>query len=114
MKANIDASIFTVEEGAFGNVAGTLEVPLEPQVGDTISLMHPLKEGVSPPTGHARVYRIKDRILHAGAAAEKLSLMLDDITVQSVAEAQALSRYFEKGFGLFVNIYDEKNVPSDE
>jgi hypothetical protein len=105
MKIAIDASIFTKEAGSFGKLSGPLELPCEPQIGDTISFIFPKNKAVLPLPGIAGQYRIEDRILGVYEGAEVI-VMLEDITVDSIAQARALSDYLERGFDLVVTIFN--------
>ena len=104
MKFEIDISIFTSSDGAFGNATGSIELEVAPNVGDTISFVFPSAPGVSPVAGFTGLLRVTDRVLSAGGGS-KISLALDDITVPNAEVARAVAEYLEKGFGLGVDTY---------
>lgn len=104
MKVAVDISIFTSAGGAFGNATGTMELDIVPQVGDTISFVHPKVTGLSPVAGFTGLLRVTDRVLN-GAGGSEVSLALDDIIVPTLEDARALVKYLEKGFGLGIDTY---------
>jgi hypothetical protein len=106
MKVVVDASIFSQESGAFGNVSGAIDVSVVPSVGDTLSFI-PSKASAEMPPGFSGQVRVESRIITAGADSHGLMLALEDITVETDADAQALVAFFEHAHGLFANIYDE-------
>lgn len=109
MKVYIDASIFT-RGGSFGMVTGEIDLPHEPQIGDTIMLGRNAKSG-APPNGFSGSMTVTGRIHVPTDTPLRLSLSLEDITVETVQDAQMLITYFEKGFGLHVHVYDNANEP---
>jgi hypothetical protein len=106
MKVVIDASIFTQEAGAFGNVSGAIDVSFEPCIGDTLSFI-PTRENTDMPPGFSGQVRVEGRVITAGGDSHGLMISLEDITVATVDDAQALMAFFEDAHGLFANIYDE-------
>jgi hypothetical protein len=108
MKVVIDASIFTQESGAFGNVSGAIDVSVVPSIGDTISFI-PTQASAEMPPGFSGQVLVEGRIITAGADSHGLMLALEDITVETVSDAQALVAFFEHAHGLFANIYDEED-----
>jgi hypothetical protein len=106
MEVIVDASIFTREGGAYGNVSGSLELSFEPQIGDTISFLPNARSGPCP-AGFTATLRVTERILAAGGDKHGLLVQLEDIKVDAVADAATLSAFFQEGFGLFVNAFDE-------
>jgi hypothetical protein len=106
MKVVVDASIITQEGGAFGNVSGAITVSFEPQVGDTLSFIPTGQKGGDVPQEFSGLVRIRSRIITAGGDSHGLSLALEDITVPTVADAQALMAFFEHAHGLFANVFD--------
>jgi hypothetical protein len=110
MKVIIDASIFTREAGAFGNVSGSIELSCEPRIGDTISF-NIERAGREMPPGFTGLLRVRNRVLTAGGDPHGPLLELEDINVESIEDAQALIGYLEQGFKLFANVYDENDEP---
>jgi hypothetical protein len=108
VKVIVDASIFTREAGAFGNVSGSIEVSCEPRIGDTISFNNP-KSGVESPPGFGGLARVRSRVLTAGGDPHGPLLELEDLNVETIGDAQALIAYLEQGFKLFANVYDEND-----
>jgi hypothetical protein len=106
MRVVVDASIFTREAGAFGNISGAIDVSFEPCIGDTLSFI-PTRVTKEMPPGFSGQVRVEGRIITAGGDSHGLMLSLEDITVPSVADAQGLVAFFEDAHGLFANIYDE-------
>ncbi|HEV7606576.1 MAG TPA: hypothetical protein VGO61_04530 [Steroidobacteraceae bacterium] len=104
MKIEIDISIFTSSDGAFGSATGSIELEVVPQVGDTISFVFPKAPGVLPLAGFAGLLRVTDRVFSAGGGS-KISLALEDITVPNADAARAVAEYLDKGFGLGVDTY---------
>jgi hypothetical protein len=110
VKVIVDASIFTHEAGAFGNVSGSIELGCEPRIGDTISF-NTEKIGREMPPGFSGTARVRNRVLTAGGDPHGPLIELEDITVETVEDAQALMAYLEQSFKLFANIYDENDEP---
>ena len=110
MKVVVDASVFTREEGAFGNISGSIDVSFEPHVGDSISFV-PTDEGSELPPEFSGLVRVENRVITAGGDKHGLMLSLADITVPTVEDAQALMAFFEDAHGLFANIFDEDDEP---
>ena len=65
MKVIVDATIFTREAGAFGNVSGSIDLSCEPRIGDTISFSTE-KIGREMPPGFTGLLRVRNRVLTAG------------------------------------------------
>jgi len=105
MEVIVDASIFTREGGSYGNVSGSLKLSFEPQIGDTISFLPNERSGPCP-AGFTAALQVTNRILAAGGDKHGLLVELEDITVDTVADAVTLSAFFHEGFALFVNAFD--------
>jgi hypothetical protein len=112
MKVVVDASVFTQESGAFGNISGAIELSFEPHVGDSISFV-PIKSDSELPPEFSGIVRVENRIITPGGDKHGLLISLEDITVPTVADAQALMAFFEDAHGLFANIYDEDDEGED-
>ncbi len=108
MKVIVDASIFTREAGAFGNVSGSIDLSCEPRIGDTISFSTE-KVGREMPPGFSGLLRVRNRVLTAGGDPHGPLIELEDLNVETIADAQALIAYLEQGFKLFANVYDEND-----
>jgi hypothetical protein len=108
MKVIVDASIVTREAGAYGNVSGSIDLSAEPRIGDTISFSIS-KAGNEMPPGFNGLVRVRKRVLTAGGDPHGPLIELEDITVESVEDAQALMAYLEQGFKLFANVFDEND-----
>ena len=90
MEVIVDASIFTREGGAYGNVSGSLQLSFEPQIGDTISFLPSERSGPALPASPAH-FGVTDRILAAGGDKHGLLVELEDINVDTVADAAAMN-----------------------
>jgi hypothetical protein len=111
VKVIVDASIFTREAGAFGNVSGSIDLSCEPRIGDTISF-NIEKAGGDMPPAFAGTARVRNRVLTAGGDPHGPLIELDDLNVPTIADAQALIAYLEHAFKLFANVYDENDEAS--
>jgi hypothetical protein len=108
MKVIVDASITTREAGSFGNISGPIDLSAEPRIGDTISFSTS-RTGVEMPPGFNGLVRVRNRVLTAGGDPHGPLIELDDISVETVEDAQALIAYLEQAFKLFANVYDEND-----
>ncbi len=113
MKVVVDASIFTQEAGAFGNISGAIDVSVVPSIGDTISFIPTQQASAEMPPGFSGQVRVEGRIITASADSHGLMLALEDITVETVSDAQALMAFFEHAHGLFANVFDEDEADED-
>ena len=106
MKVYIDFSIFDSPTSAFGNITGELDVAESPVVGSKVTFEHNGLLFVTPGfPGSLRVISMQVGIDLNGN--EMPSVALDDVVVGSRAEAADLADQLNRGFGLFVDIYDE-------
>jgi hypothetical protein len=106
MKVVVDVSIFTREGGAFGNASGAIDVSFEPHVGDSISFL-PTRAGAEIPPMFTGLLHVEGRTITAGGDSHGLMLSLEDVTVDTVEDAQAILAFFEDAHGLFANVFDE-------
>lgn len=109
MKIYIDFSLFTESDGAFGSVNGKIEFASPPQAGDIVSFQSG-KAGVllDPRSGFVGLIEVHRRILTANPDEGRgISLLLTDVTVPTPEAARIAADYLERGFGLFVDVYDE-------
>ena len=102
----IDFSVFT-NDGAFGNVHGHMDPHVLPRKGETISFNNP-KAGVAPVLASGFSYQLTvEHVVHSPQnEAGSVSLALSDVVLTTVDEARSLARYFEEGFGLYVDEYE--------
>jgi hypothetical protein len=106
MKINVDFSIVTAGGEAVGHMVGTMDLPLCPVVGDTVSLaFSPL--GTAMPEGHALGGHLKvaDRLFSASPQGAVVLLMLEDMKAGSREQALRLMAFFESEFALQSNPY---------
>lgn len=97
MKVHIDVSVFT-EALAIGMVAGALELPLVPGVGDTINFSFSTGSFVGQ-------LRVAGRIIDA--AGGNVSLSLEDVIVPSAIDGRELISLFEQHHGLHGDLWEE-------
>jgi hypothetical protein len=103
MKIDIDVSIFT-RGGSFGHAIATIELAMIPNVGDTLSFIFP-KDSVGPrPSGFSGMLKVSARIVDA-AGRPNILLTLEDLILETPAEAAAVAKYLERGFGIVVDIH---------
>ena len=105
MKVVIDFSIFVSDMGAFGNITGQLDVPVTPQIGDSLSVMFSGSEYIPENIEFSGLFKVTDRIISAHSDDQNLSLALSEVTVRSTEEALKLMKYFELNFNLFAIRY---------
>ncbi len=111
MKVHIDSSIRTSGGRAFGRVSGVIEVAIEPHVGDSISFLPQPGMAVKPLRGFAGALKVTTRVIPANSKVEMPSLSLEDSIVLSLDDAKSLLQFYEKGFGLVVDVYNEEDEP---
>ena len=107
MKVNIDSSIFSREKGAFGNVTGSIELVVIPQIGDTIIFSPPTAEAKIDSLKFNGVLKVTARIFSANSSTDEISIALTDIMVDTEQDAAAVADYLEVGFNLFATIYEK-------
>lgn len=108
MKAAIDISLYTQEEGAFGNISGEIKTLTPPQIGDSISFLFP-KEDIAfdSSLGFSGILKVTDRVIAANHDDQPIMLALSDITLATKGDALKLVEYLESAFDLFAVIYSE-------
>lgn len=106
MRITIDFSVLTREPAAFGRVSGPLELPVTPMIGDSVSFLFPTRSKVSPVEGFVGQIKIEHRILIPDQKEPELLIMLEDVTMPTLAHAEALADYLERGFDLYVERYE--------
>jgi len=98
MKVNVDFSIFSSANHAYGNVSGVLDLPEYPGMGDSISFafsnLSAMPEANFPGflTVESKRYDVRQEV--------GCSIGLSDVVVNGQDEAERLMSYFENGFGL--------------
>ena len=104
----IDFSIFIEQGEAFGYVSGELELLETPQIGDSISFSFSESESqVCPPKDFGRLMTVTNRIISVNPELKRpLALSLSDVIAKDRENAMEIAIYFEKGFGLFAEIYE--------
>lgn len=108
MKATIDISLYTQEEGAFGNISGEISTLTPPQIGDSISFLFPTKEiEFDHSTGFSGILKITERVIAANHDMQPLMLGLSDINLATKRDAIKLAEYLESAFDLFAVIYSK-------
>ena len=108
MRVRIDFSIYALSGVAFGDIDGWLEFAVEPLIGDTVSLMS-APNGEVMPKGHVLGGQLKvtERIVRPMQVDAAITLMLDDLVVESIPQAVEIAAYLESGFGLSSDVYEE-------
>jgi hypothetical protein len=101
MKINVTFSIFFSPSEAFGNVAGVIELPAIPVVGDTIFFMFSQKAGlVMPQVGFSGMLNVESISFTLGQEIAS-ALDLGHIIVRTKDDARSLMSYFDASFGFF-------------
>jgi len=103
-KVYVDASIFTKAK-AFGKISGQIDVSIIPQIGDLMTF------GPRGPTSVFTVVgllRVNDRIISANDGVA-VSLVLEDIIVETDEDARKLIQFFEAGHGLLGDVWDDQD-----
>ena len=107
MKVDIDFSIYSEEEGAYGSVSGEISVNVLPHIGDTISFLFSGKNiALDPLIGFDGMLEVTNRIISANREDRKLALSLGDVVVPTKNDALKLMQYLESAFDLFADIYE--------
>lgn len=93
-KVYIDISIFTPDT-AFGIVSGELDVAVIPQVGDLVAFELPFEAKLADGAPFIPQIRVAERIIVADPE-RSISLILDDITAATTADARHLIEMFRQ------------------
>lgn len=111
MKFRLDFSIATSCGTAFGHAEGELDFAIESSIGDTISLMS-APNGAVVPRGHVSGGHLKvvERIVRPTCMDPSITLLLEDMIVDTASEATATAAYLKEGFGLFVDAHDQSDA----
>ena len=100
MLVNVDISVFCDPSSSFGVLSGELCLPIAPAVGDRISFVNPLnKVDVRALQIFKGELTVKKTTLVPGKPG-KVLYDLEDIVLQSEAEARQLVDYIVRGFGI--------------
>lgn len=110
MRASIDFSIFTKVGGAFGNVTGEMDFCVAPMIGDAVLIAVSRMAAEFPACLAGKIIRITDRAHTQLKSDPFIHLSMSDIEFDTERDALAASKYFEDGFGLYVDRY----MQSDE
>lgn len=104
----IDFSVFIKEAGAFGNVTGELDMPVVPQIGDSLSFLFPgSKSELDLSVGFEGILKVTDRVIPVNQSDQPLSLALSEVVVLTKGDAIKVMQHFESAFGLFAISYLE-------
>lgn len=88
MKVAIDFSVFIEDEGVFGNVTGEVDVPIEPQIGDSLSFLFSSGQcKLDVGAGSAGMLKVTDRIVPVNQNDQLLSLALNEVVVPTKSDA---------------------------
>jgi hypothetical protein len=106
MKLTIDISVFVADTLSWGRVWGSAEFPEVPAIGATVSFAIPLKKAVPLPDGFTAELRVDSVVFRPNVKDETaVMLFLEDLVLESTEQADAVTKYLEQSFGLFVDKY---------
>lgn len=109
MIVNIDISVFTESNGAFGSVSGSLSVSIAPHIGDVISFGFNDKEIIlNTDCGFSGLLKVVGRVISAKSETENAVMILEDLLLPTMTAAKEVMQYFELAFGLFCDEYDQE------
>lgn len=101
----IDISVFT-KVAAIGKVAGNVNFPFVPMIGDIV-LLGQTKEGhIDEPLVAGEHLTVTNRMIAADSEAVTM-LALSDLTLATRKEALEAMAYLEKRYGLVADYWDE-------
>ena len=109
MKLNVDLSLFLSPSGSFGVVGGEIELDFIPRIGEEISFMLPINK-IPPFAEPWFKYNIKvENVLYSvSPEIPNVILFLEPIVLDSKDQGHKLSKYFEEGFGLYLDEHDSE------
>ena len=109
MKLNIDLPLFLSPSGSFGAVGGVIELDCMPRIGEEISFMIPINK-IPPFIEPWFKCNIKvENILHSvSPEIPNVLVFLEPIVLDSKDQGHKLSKYFEEGFGLYVDEHESE------
>jgi hypothetical protein len=104
MNIYIDISVFLKQKRSMGQVFGNIELPSIPSIGARVSFRSP-RSGVTPVVcdGFAGTLEVKAVQLIANAVDDNVIVSLEDLVLNTEADAKAVMEYFKTGFALFVD-----------
>ena len=107
MKLRIDISIFLSGVTSFGVVSGEIELDFIPRVGETVSFMLPLNN-IPPLAEHwfNSSLKVENVAYSVSPKMPNVMLSLEPIVLDSKEQCRKLSKYFETGFGLYVDEHE--------
>lgn len=106
MKLTIDLSVFVADTVSWGRVWGGAEFAVVPPVGSTVSFAIAGKEGVHVPEGFPAELKVESVVFRPNVEDETgVMLFLEDLVLESAEEANVVTKYLERSFGLFVDKY---------
>jgi hypothetical protein len=106
MKMHISISVLAESSGAIGHVDGNLDFPVEPMVGDTISLS--ISDNDVPldtSLGFDGLLLVEYRTIMPNIKKGAVSLMLQDLQVSDKESALKIMNYLQNEFGLNAHTY---------
>ena len=104
MKIDIDISIFIRASGSYGHATGTLELPLVPSLGDTMSFVFAASTEAVKPSGFTGLLKVGDRIVDV-AGKLNVTLILEDLTLESLKDAEEVAKYLATAFGIITDVH---------
>ena len=106
MRLNVDLSVFALPAHAVGRVHGAIDLEVVPRQGELIGFTFP-NNGVLPLNIPSYPHQLRvEQVLHSPKAlAEQVTLMIEPLTLNSIAEARSVMEFLEKGFGLYSDEY---------
>lgn len=107
MKINIDISLFSEDSGSIGRVHGPINLSCTPQVGSSISFSNPLVQSSFPiVSGFNGLLSISSVIFTANGDSDGVLALLEDIVVPTREDGMKLAKFFEDGFGFYLDEND--------
>jgi hypothetical protein len=108
MKINVDLSLFYGSTGAFGRVSGEIDLPVVPQMGNTVSFMFPNND-VLPVIvkGFDGLVTVAGVRFAPQSLKTAVTLDLGEVVLETREDARKVMTYLEEGFGLFGEEYEE-------
>lgn len=111
MDFNIDISLFIGSTQAYGNFTGKIQLPFCPSKDDCISFSNPIGKDVKPIIVKEFFQSlVVTRVIFNPGLNTRVSLMLEDITVNNENDAKSIVAYLEDGFGLYFDEYEINNT----
>jgi hypothetical protein len=104
VKVQIDISIFTRADGSYGHATGAIEMEVVPQVRDTVSFVFARTPNTHIPLGFSGLLKVESRLIDA-AGRLPVTLMLEDLNLETVEQARKVATYLESGFGIDVHVH---------